>query len=575
MKWTVGAKIAAGFAVALVILVVIGAVALSSTSILTQTAGWVTHTHKVLDRLGDVLQALTDSETGQRGYIITGDKSYLKPYQDGNIAVIKDLDDLESLTSDNPEQNGRIRKLRLLIDARILTLKEGVSIQESQGHEASRKWVMDGAGKKEMDVIRDKIKEIQDVELSLLADRSKKADDAAKNSNQTIMGGTAVALVLLAFLAFVITRNIAGPLREITEVANRIASGQLGARMALTSRDDEVGALAQTFDRMSQSLTGMADVAGKIAGGDLRVRVTPQSDKDLLGNAFMSMIENLQRLTMQVAEGVNVLAASTGQISASTAQLAAGASETAVAVTQTTTTVEEVRQTAQVATQKAKLVSDNAHHVAQATASGQKATQTTLEAMQRIRQQMESIADSMARLSEQTQAIGQIITTVEDLATQSNLLAVNAAIEAAKAGDHGKGFGVVAQEVRSLAEQSKQATNQVRTILNDIQKATSTAVMATEQGTKAVAHGVKQSTDAGDAIHQLSGSVNEAAQAATQIAASSQQQLVGVDQVASAMVNIRQASTQNADSARQLETAAHNLQDLGQKLDQAIKKYKV
>src|SRR3982074_1011373 len=112
---------------------------------------------------------------------------------------------------------------------------------------------------------------------------------------------------------------------------------------------------------------------------------------------------------------------------------------------------------------------------------------------------MEAIAESMMRLSEQTQTIGQIIATVEDLAAQSNLLAVNAAIEAAKAGEHGKGFSVVAQEVKSLGEQSRQATTQVRTILSDVQKATTTAVMATEQGSKAVEAGTRQTEAAGEA----------------------------------------------------------------------------
>jgi methyl-accepting chemotaxis protein len=186
--------------------------------------------------------------------------------------------------------------------------------------------------------------------------------------------------------------------------------------------------------------------------------------------------------------------------------------------------------------------------------------------MQRIRQQMESIADSMVRLSEQTQAIGQIIASVDDLAAQSNLLAVNAAIEAAKAGEQGKGFAVVAQEVKSLAEQSKQATNQVRTILHDIQKATSAAVMATEQGGKAVETGVKQSTQAGESILALTGGVTEAAHAATQIAASSRQQLLGIEQVATAMESIKQSSAQNVASAKQLETSALNLNALGQKL---------
>ena len=135
--------------------------------------------------------------------------------------------------------------------------------------------------------------------------------------------------------------------------------------------------------------------------------------------------------------------------------------------------------------------------------AGRKSVESAIEGMQRIREQMESIAESIVQLSEQSQAIGEIIATVNDLAEQSNLLAVNAAIEAAKAGEQGKGFAVVAQEVKSLAEQSKQATAQVRTILGDIQKATSAAVMATEQGSKAVEAGVKQSGEAGESIRQL------------------------------------------------------------------------
>jgi methyl-accepting chemotaxis protein len=153
--------------------------------------------------------------------------------------------------------------------------------------------------------------------------------------------------------------------------------------------------------------------------------------------------------------------------------------------------------------------------------------------MNRIREQMESIAETVVRLSEQGQAIGGIIATVNDVAEQTNLLAVNAAIEAAKAGEQGKGFAVVAQEVKSLAEQSKEATVQIRGILSDIQRAVSAAVMATEQGSNAAEAGVKQTKEADDSIRILADSIVEASQTATQIAASSQQQLVGMDQVAS------------------------------------------
>lgn len=195
--------------------------------------------------------------------------------------------------------------------------------------------------------------------------------------------------------------------------------------------------------------------------------------------------------------------------------------------------------------------------------------------MNRIREQMESIADSVVRLSEQGQTIGEIIATVNDLAEQSNMLAVNAAIEATRAGEYGRGFAVVAQEVRSLAEQSKQATIQVRSILMELQKATSAAVMATEQGSKAVAQGVKQATDAGESIRALTGTSNEAAQAAIQIAASSQQQLIGMDQIASAISNIRQATSQNLAGTRQLEASAVSLQELGGRLKVLVERQRV
>jgi methyl-accepting chemotaxis protein len=153
-------------------------------------------------------------------------------------------------------------------------------------------------------------------------------------------------------------------------------------------------------------------------------------------------------------------------------------------------------------------------------------------------------------------------------------LAINAAIEAAKAGEQGKGFAVVAQEVKSLSEQSKQATAQVRAILGDIQKATSAAVMATEQGSKAVEAGMKLSGEAGESIRALADSIEESARAATQIAASAQQQLVGMDQVTLAMQNIEQASAQNVTSTKRTENAAQNLHELGLRLKHLVQQYR-
>jgi len=380
--------------------------------------------------------------------------------------------------------------------------------------------------------------------------------DLGRIYSQIEMHACIIGLVLLTtFLAtFLLSprlrRPIAEPILALADVARRIAEKKDYSARAVKGNRDEIGLLTDAFNQM----------LSEIETGQVSLQKTNHS---------------LREQTGDVVDSIKVLASSSRDILAASTQLAAGAAETATAVSQTTLTVEEVRQTALVSSQRAKSVADTAQKVAQTSLSGKKSTLETIEGMERIRRQVESIAENMVRLTEQTQAIGQILSTVDDLAAQSNLLAVNASIEAANAGEHGKGFMVVAREVRNLAEQSRQATNQVRTILNDVQKATSAAAMSTEQGSKAVEAGVAQSSKAGESIQALSNSVTEAAQAATQIAASSQQQLAGLDQVALAMESVKQASAQNLASAKQLEASAHNLKDLSAKLGQTVQKHQL
>lgn len=366
--------------------------------------------------------------------------------------------------------------------------------------------------------------------------RITESEEMAKRSTGVVMAITVIAALIGVAIVLTLNSIIAVPLREISGVAERVASGDLTVNISSDDRRDEVGVLAHTF---------------KV------------------------MVERLKKQMNDVMEATNVLASSSNEIAATAAQLASGTEETAVAVTETTTTVEEVKQTALVASQKSKHVSEISQKAVQVSQSGERSVNETIEGINQIHEQMEYIAETIVRLSEHNQAIGEIIATVDDLAEQSNLLAVNASIEASKAGEYGKGFIIVAQEIKGLAEQSKQATKQVRSILNDIQKSSSTAVMATEKGSKAVEATVRQSAGTGDAIRELSKSISEASQAVMQIAASSQQQLVGMDQVAIAMGNIKQATSQNAAGTKQVEVTVRNLHELGQKLKTLIEHYKV
>ncbi|HEX4055494.1 MAG TPA: CHASE3 domain-containing protein, partial [Tepidisphaeraceae bacterium] len=317
MRWTVGTKIGAGFSMALAIVVTIGTASYWSTAKLTDTADWVTHTHKVLEGLSGLIQSMTDAETGQRGYLLTGDEAYLAPYQAGLADIDQNLRDVSDLTANEPQQQSRIETLKPLIAQRLAMLKEGIGVEKDKGPEAARQWVMNGKGHTEMGDIRTVIGDMRKDSLGLLKVRSDEAQASAQRLVLTIVAGTVSAFVILSIAGLLITRNISRPLKEITSVAERIAAGDLSVQVSAGGRRDEVGVMTR---------------------------------------AFSSMIRNLRALTTQVAESVSVLTASASQISSSTTQLATSATEAATAVSETTATVEEVRQTAQLATQKAKSV---------------------------------------------------------------------------------------------------------------------------------------------------------------------------------------------------------------------------
>lgn len=419
--------------------------------------------------------------------------------------------------------------------------------------------------------------------IGLLENTRKNVIDALVLSNKEVVKAS-MLYVIMGFCAFfiiigftwILNRLIARPLREISSAAEAITLGDISSiHLNALERRDEVGVLANSFSRMALWLQTVAASARQISTGDLTTKIKLQSTKDVLGKAFQKMAENLHTLSSEMFEAINLLETSLSQISTASAQLVSSSSETATAISQTTSTIEEVKQTSLMASEKAKSILNSSQNSSEVSKKGKKAADEMNVMTNQIQSQMELIAESMVRLSEQSQSIGTIITAVEDMAQQSNLLSVNASIEAAKAGEQGRGFAIVAQEVKTLANQSKQATTDVRAVLSDIQKATSAAVMATEQGSKSVEAGVKQSEETGQSILTLVNTVNESSRDASQIAATTQQQLVGMEQAAVAMENIKIATFQNVDGSKQLELAANSIKEIGKKLKQLVSQYKL
>jgi methyl-accepting chemotaxis protein len=283
--------------------------------------------------------------------------------------------------------------------------------------------------------------------------------------------------------------------------------------------------------------------------------------------------EQVRAFINAITEFASALGAASSEILGTTASQSAAAQQQASGIAEITSTLSELREMSGQVQEKAEAVIAGSDRSIEASVVGAKAVEDAIHGMHEIREQVETIAQKIVSLCEQTQQIGDIITSVSEIAEQSKLLALNAAIEAARAGEHGRGFAVVATEIRSLADQSKQATGRVRKILGDIQSATNSAVVATEQGTKKVEAGVSLANRAGENIHLLGRSVEESAGAARLIANASRQQSTGIQQVAEAMTAINQATVSTVSGLEQMENAAEKLSQMTSSMNELVVKF--
>lgn len=313
------------------------------------------------------------------------------------------------------------------------------------------------------------------------------------------------------------------------------------------------------------------DVEAIARSDDGRPLVSPPLDEARalrLHAALATLIES-NRKAGRAGEAANRLrtigqhvAATIAELLASTRQQAASGSQQAAMVNDITTTIEELNEVGVQNVEKAEGIIQIAEQSEQISQDGQRDVVAAIEGIDRLRQQVELIAAKILDLTERTQQIGEIISSVNEIAEQSKLLALNASIEAAKAGEHGRGFAVVALEIRTLAEQSKQATQQVRSILGEIQKASHSAAMVTEEGSKAATDGSSKVRRIGERLGQLVYVINQTTRAARQISGAMRQQSLGLEQIASGMKQINLASHETKISVEQAESALDRLSQI-------------
>ncbi len=363
----------------------------------------------------------------------------------------------------------------------------------------------------------------------------RRVGEVYEQSRLSIMIALAGVALLSILITYALRSSIANPLGAFMEFVERVGRGDLAGQTATVGKD-EIGRLGGTLN---------------------------------------SMVDGLRQLARQSREATENLNAAAAEIRASTQEQAASVEEQLAAVQETAATVDEITHAGAQIGKRAQEVIASAQATAQTSLSGLQAVEETARAMDAIREQAETVAENIVALSEKTQAVGEIIASVNDISERTHLLALNAAIEAAAAGENGRSFAVVASEMKILADQAKDATNQVRSILGDIQRGINASVMLTEEAVKRVAAGKERTDTTTQTITEISSRVQESVQTFQQIVASTNQQQLGIEQVMGALQNIRQASQQTAAGTRQLDMAAANLSDLSQQLLGLVERYRV
>jgi methyl-accepting chemotaxis protein len=327
-------------------------------------------------------------------------------------------------------------------------------------------------------------------------------------------------------------------------------------------------------------LHGLSSIAKDMAqgDGDLTRRAPVKSGSDEvaeLGRYFNLFIEKIQRAIVMVNEGTNRLVSSTVQLS-TTADLVVRAAEGQGArIVQSASAVEEMTMTAGEVARNSTDAARLAQETAETAKNGQEVMQETVAGMQQVSQAVRQAATIITTLGRSSDQIGQIVRVIEDIADQTNLLALNAAIEAARAGEQGRGFAVVADEVRKLAERTTKATKEIGDMIRQIQQDTKTAVTSMEQGTNQVGQGVELANRTGEALAKIFSMVNSTAGMIQQIAHAAEEQSVASRQIAGDLEAVTQTTRETTNGINKSAKACHDLSSLAGDLQKLVKAFRV
>jgi len=486
---------------------------------------------------------LVNMETGQRGYLLSGKEESLEPFNQGQISFsahleelsrivansavnMSDLEDLENRISDWISQAAQLE-----INARRDMNRFSMTIEDIA-------IMMDkGKGKFYMDQIRSVLQDIIAEEERLIIVRGEEQSSASQTAKTASIIGTLVAIMLGIAIARLIVIGIVKPITNTNFILKDIANGRgdLTKRLVIES-DDEIGQLSIHFNefmtKLQAIITEVVSSASQLAvASEQMTRVSQQSTKAL---------SQQNNETMQVATAINEMAS----------------------------TVEEVARNTENATTAAKNADSEAN-------SGNQLVSETIDSIKVLASEIDSSAEVLDRLKLHSESIGTVLDVIKSIAEQTNLLALNAAIEAARAGEQGRGFAVVADEVRTLAKRTQDSTSEIERIISDLQLGAEQAVNVMESSRTKSSATVDKGQQTGEFLFSVTNAINTILEMNTQIAAAAQEQSVVTQEVSRNITNIQSIAQETSTGAEEANRTSHEVAQLSSELQKLVAQFKV
>ncbi|HYC43282.1 MAG TPA: methyl-accepting chemotaxis protein [Noviherbaspirillum sp.] len=593
-------KLYAGFGTIIVILLGLLLASYNSYSNLVEANRLDRHTLQVLLGSHSIESTLLDIQAEYRGFLLTGNERFLSRIDENERDLKRLIQNVRLQTADNPRQQERLTRIEELATkwqeeivrpllAKRRDLAGSATAAEQMGREPL---IIQGLG--HVTTVHNLLVEFNEEENRLLTERANNANASNRNMLLLLVGGGLAGVLAAMIIAFLLARAILRPIGALTATIGELARGNQSARAEVLSKD-ELGQVSTEINRMAaaiqeaqqreQALTSelrnkvdsLLEVVVRATAGDLTGKITVSGSDAIgrLGDGLSTMFNNLRTLLNRVQKAGIQVATSTNEIAASARQ------QEATGVEQAQTSVEVLSTTKEISANTSQLLKamEEVTRVSDYTTSATTEAQNNLQRMDTTMQRMVAATDTintkLAALSEKASNINNVLTTITKVADQTNILSLNAAIEAEKAGEAGRGFSVVATEIRRLADQTSVATWDIEQMLKEMQSAVSASVMGMDKFSDEIRRSVTEVSQVSGKLAEVIGQVRNLTPRFDMVLEGMQSQAIGASQITDTMTQLNEATQQAVDALRSTSEAVQQLQYAAQDLQAGVSSFAV